>query len=94
MTKNQTAVLPYTDFDALSIGGSKAPDKTVNGELFRRRLLRSIKVAGIDTTCEAASVYYGIVTLRLHIDAGKLVRYNVDKEQSFLAGVSKAPIRT
>jgi hypothetical protein len=26
MTKNQTAVLPYTDFDALSIGGSEAQD--------------------------------------------------------------------
>jgi hypothetical protein len=47
------------------------------------------------TVCEAASVDYGIVTLRLHIEAGRLVRYTVTKEQSFLAGgISKAPIKT
>jgi hypothetical protein len=46
------------------------------------------------TTCEAASVDYGIVTLRLHIEAGRLVRYTVAKEQSFLAGGnSKASIK-
>jgi hypothetical protein len=47
------------------------------------------------TASEAASVDYGIVTLRLHLEAGNLVRYTVDKEQSFLAGgTSKAPIKT
>jgi hypothetical protein len=46
------------------------------------------------TTREAASVDYGIVTLRLHIEAGRLVRYTVDKEQSFLAGeTGKAQIK-
>jgi hypothetical protein len=47
------------------------------------------------TAHEAALVDYGIVTLRLHIEAGRLVRYTVDREQSFLAGgTSKAPIKT
>jgi hypothetical protein len=47
------------------------------------------------TSHEAASVEYGIVALRLHIEAGRLVRYTVTKEQSFLAGgTSKAPVRT
>jgi hypothetical protein len=38
------------------------------------------------TAREAASVDYGIVTLKLHVEAGTLVRYTVGKEQSFLAG--------
>jgi hypothetical protein len=47
------------------------------------------------TAREAVSVEYGIVTLRLHIEAGALMRYTVTKEQSFLAGgTSKAPIKT
>jgi hypothetical protein len=47
------------------------------------------------TAREAASVNYGIVTLRLHIEAGRLVRYTVDREQSFLVGgTSKVSIKT
>ncbi|GHU62079.1 hypothetical protein FACS189445_4740 [Spirochaetia bacterium] len=40
------------------------------------------------TTSEAAGIDYGIVHLRLHIEGGKLTRYTVNTERSFLAGGS------
>jgi hypothetical protein len=47
------------------------------------------------TSQEAAAVDYGVVTLRLHVEGGRLTRYTVNTERSFLAGgISKAPIKT
>jgi hypothetical protein len=40
------------------------------------------------TASEAAAVDWGIVDLRLHIEGGKLTRYTVQTERSFLSGGS------
>ena len=90
----------------MALQETKNPGRQSGATGCERRNISTANIAGASkknnyqpalefTTREAASVDYGIVTIRLHIKAGKLVRYTVDKEQSFLAGgISKAPLKT
>jgi hypothetical protein len=77
-TKTKTPVGYYGG----STGKQKKAIVTIPGTTDENNYQKAIDFV----TSQAAYIDYGIITLRLHVESGKLTRYTVNTERSFLAG--------
>ncbi|GHT80058.1 hypothetical protein FACS1894130_10540 [Spirochaetia bacterium] len=71
-------------WEAVETNGNKAADSNIDQITEKSSYQKAVEF----TASEAAAVDWGIVNLRLHIEGGKLTRYTVNTERSFLAGGS------